>query len=93
MDRRYSVRIRKYGLNLENINDVYQRQKMRFPNNSGFRYHFYIDRDTKLIHVSNIYSTDILIGEFDTLFYDQGGMRKIDLIDTIHGYMQERGIK
>lgn len=93
MDRRYSIRIKAYGLNLENINDVYQRQKLRFPNNCGFRYHFYIDRDTKLVYVSNFYSTDVLIGEFDTLFFDQGGLAKHDLIRMIHSAMEDRGIK
>lgn len=93
MDNRYSVRVRNWGLDLENINHVYQCQKLRFPNNSGFKYHFTIDRETNLVYVSEVHENDIFIGEFDTLFFDQGGMRKIDLIDTIHGYMQERGIK
>ena len=93
MDNRYSVRIRKYGLDLENINSVYQSQKLRFPNNCGFRYHFSIDPDTHLVSVSEVHENDVFIGEFHTLFFHQGGMLKKDLIDTIHGAMQERGIK
>ena len=93
MDRRYSVRIKAYGLDLKNINDVYQKQKMRFPNNSGYRYHFYYDPETKLVHVSKFYSTDILIGEFNTLFFDQGGNAKHVLIGMIHGAIEERSSK
>lgn len=93
MDRRYSIRIRAFGLDLENINSVYKSQKLRFPNNSGFRYHFTIDPDTRLVSVSEVHENDIYIGEFDTLFFDQGGLAKHDLIATIHRRMEEMGIK
>ena len=93
MDRRYSVRIKAYGLDLENINHVYQCQKTRFPNNCGFRYHFTIDPETNLVYVSEVHENDIFIGEFNTLFFDQGGNAKHVLIGMIHRAMQERGIK
>lgn len=93
MDRRYVVRIKAYGLDPENINHVYQRQKTRFPNNSGFRYHFTIDPETNFVYVSEVHENDIFIGEFNTLFFDQGGNAKHVLIGMIHRTMQERGIK
>lgn len=93
MDRRYSVRIKAYGLDLENINSVYQFQKKRFPKNSGYCYHFFLDSDTNKVRVAVDHEDDVYIGEFDTLFYDLGGLAKHDLIRTIHSIMNERGIK
>ena len=93
MDNRYSVRIRNFGLNLENINSVYEYQKKRFTVKSKCCYHFFLVPGTNKVSVFVDHEDDVYIGEFDTLFFDQGGMRKIDLIDTIHGYMEKRGIK
>ena len=93
MNNRYSIRIRAFGLDIENINSVYERQKKRFTVKSKCRYHFFLAPGTKKVSVTVDHEDDVYIGEFDTLFFDQGGMRKCDLIDTIHGYMEKRGIK
>ena len=93
MSNRYCIRIKHFGLDLENINSVYERQKKRFTVKSKCRYHYFLVPGTKNVSVLIDHEDDVYIGEFDTLFYDLGGMRKRDLIDTIHGYMEKRGIK